>query len=767
MIYQCCNEKRKAAVLGSTTLNGIDYLEVLDSGAPHGVPRQQVLLVHCLNPLSTLASPPGTANVMITGGQSVTNVGVVAVAEANAIVGPPPNPPLNPVIAALPPVVAPLTDIENVLVVLTSEPGDFSPYCLRLVNNAEQAANDTFEITGVLTGFDPQFADVEFSFKVECPPDFDCDATPACPVSPVTPPLINYLAKDYGSFRTIMLDRMNQLVPDWNASSEADLGVALAELIAYVGDRLSYQQDAIATEAYLDTARLRVSLRRHARLVDYFVHDGCNARAWVQVQVSGNPGQPTFLDRTLTRFYTTAPGMPATLAVGSGNERVAVRSGVQVFEPMHNAVLYPELDQLDFYTWGDTDCCLRQGATEATLLGSFPRLRPGDVLVFQEVIGPQTGDPADADLRHRCAVRLTAVTVQDDLGNPLKDPLFKDPLGNTIFVTEIQWAASDAPTFPLCLSSTFKNAAGDTQQVAGVSIALGNIVLADHGLTFPDQPLPQVPQPVLTYAPSPTANRCQSPSPAQVPVRYRPAVPESPLTQAAPLAIVALPAAGVPTTSGSVLPLGGPGVVTINDANGFAALTLEARDPSGWPQHFAVTVVANGAGIDLTVVYMQPAGTGNPPAPVPVEKFTELLFSAGPDYVETRINAQSKLIEVPSTYTPPASAPAGYGSAPVALNGAAPVVLMDTGSPAKPFLTLQVTNTGLWPPLFGVEAQPDASSPATLFDLSMVYDPPSGGVGVAIPVVVEGFGPLSQLDVDAELAASALISVANSFRRPT
>lgn len=765
MIYQCCNEKRKSAVLGSTTLNGIDYLEVLDSGAPPGVPPQQVLLVHCLNPLSTLSSPPTLTNVLITGGESVTNIGIVAAVEASSIVTPPP-PSMLPIIAALFPVVTTLLDIDNVLVVLTNEPGDFSPYCLRLVNNAAQASEDTFEITGVLTGFDTQLADVEFSFKVECPPDFDCDATPACPVPPVTPPPINYLAKDYGSFRTVMLDRMNQLVPNWNASSEADLGIALAELIAYVGDRLSYQQDAIATEAYLNTARLRVSLRRHARLVDYFVHDGCNARAWVQVLVSGNPGEPVFLDRTQTRFYTTAPGMPATLAVGSNNELAAVLSGVQVFGPMHNAVLYPELAQFSFYTWGDTDCCLPQGATAATLLNACPRLRPGDVLVFQEVIGPQTGDPADADLRHRCAVRLTAVTVQDDLGNALQDPLFKDVLGNTIYLTQIQWAAADALRFPLCLSSTFKDPAGNSQQVTGVSIALGNIVLADHGLTFPNQALPQVPTSRSSYASGPAANWCQPPSPMPVPVRYRPAIPESPLTRAVPLAIVALPAAGVPTTSGSVQPLGGAGVVAVNDTNGFAALTLQATDPSGWPQHFAVTVVANGAGIDLSVLYMQPAGTGNPPAPVPVETFDGLLFTAGPDFVATRINTGSKLIQVPATYTPPATAPAGYSATPVALNGTTPMVLLDTGSPAAPFLTLQTTNAGLWPPLFGIQAQPNATSPTTLFDLSVVYDPPSGGVGITIPVTVEQFTALSQPDVAAEVAASALISLASLVQTP-
>ena len=40
MIYNCCNENRKAAVLGNPTVNGIDYLEVLDHDAiPLGSPR--------------------------------------------------------------------------------------------------------------------------------------------------------------------------------------------------------------------------------------------------------------------------------------------------------------------------------------------------------------------------------------------------------------------------------------------------------------------------------------------------------------------------------------------------------------------------------------------------------------------------------------------------------------------------------------------------------------------------------------------------------
>ena len=49
MIYNCCDENRKAAVLGNPTLNGIDYLEVLDFDAePLGLAPQTILLVHCL-----------------------------------------------------------------------------------------------------------------------------------------------------------------------------------------------------------------------------------------------------------------------------------------------------------------------------------------------------------------------------------------------------------------------------------------------------------------------------------------------------------------------------------------------------------------------------------------------------------------------------------------------------------------------------------------------------------------------------------------------
>ena len=133
--------------------------------------------------------------------------------------------------------------------------------------------------------FDPVLSIVDFSFKVACPSDFDCQDARLCPSELRPQPEINYLVKDYASFRQLMLDRMAVLMPQWRERNTADLGVALVELLAYVGDYLSYQQDAIATEAYLGTARRRTSVRRHARLVDYPINDGCNSRAWIHVRV--------------------------------------------------------------------------------------------------------------------------------------------------------------------------------------------------------------------------------------------------------------------------------------------------------------------------------------------------------------------------------------------------------------------------------------------------------------------------------------------------
>ena len=116
------------------------------------------------------------------------------------------------------------------------------------------------------------------------------------------------------------------------------------------------------------------------------------------------------------------PGEPK-LAPNSNQLDEVLRQRPMVFETMTPLTLFAEHNEIPFYTWGDERCCLPKGATRATLHGHFPNLRSGDVLVFDEVINPRTGDADDADRTRRHAVRLTDVRAFADGGAPLTDLL--------------------------------------------------------------------------------------------------------------------------------------------------------------------------------------------------------------------------------------------------------------------------------------------------------------------------------------------------------
>ena len=113
-------------------------------------------------------------------------------------------------------------------------------------------------------------------------------------------------------------------------------------------------------------------------------------------------------------------------------------------------------------------------------------------------------------------------------GAIVTDPLNDQP------IVEIAWAAEDALRFPVCLSAITDVAHG-AQRIEGISVALGNIVLADHGLTIEGEALGVVPQPAVLLAPGGEGARCQPAAPTPVPPRFTPILKERPLTQAAPL----------------------------------------------------------------------------------------------------------------------------------------------------------------------------------------------------------------------------------------
>src|SRR5579884_441330 len=289
----------------------------------------------------------------------------------------------------------------------------------------------------------------------------------------MAPPEIDYLSKDYASFRQLMLDHLALRVPGWTERSEADLGIALVEVLAYVADYLSYYQDAVATEAYLGTARRRPSIKRHARLLDYVLHEGCNARVWVQVRVS----EPLTLPRSTQMLTHVSASMP-TIQPHSVAYDEALLGQTKVFETMHAIRLFPAHNEIPLYAEEGEEAVLPEGGTSAILLNPEDehhpglRLKPGDVLIFEEVKNATTGAKAGVDPSRRHAVRLTGISRGRRAGK---------------HVLHVTWSEADALPFPLRLTVRQQ---GDI--ISGISVALGNIVLADHGLTVRHELLPPV-----------------------------------------------------------------------------------------------------------------------------------------------------------------------------------------------------------------------------------------------------------------------------------
>jgi len=417
MTYFCSQKNRRALVLDHPTLNGIDYLEVCttEPGCDCGKLLNLTFLKDA-RPLNLAA-----AQIKIIGGASLlTQVKIVNLSTIS-------------------------TDNPRVLTIELDAAGDFSTYTLSLV------ANDA--TTDPPDGIDPQLAVIDFSFKANCPTVSDCLPTNCCPPNQHPEPDINYLAKDYEGFRQVMIDRLAVLTPDWNEPNPPDTGVALVEVLAYLADHLSYQQDAVGTEAYLGTARSRISMRRHAKLVDYQISAGCNSRTWVYLKVSSF-GLSLPLG---TRLFPRIPGLPSSIQTTSASARLLTDNGALAFATMQHASLYEEQNEIHVYTWSDTGCCLAPGATQATLVGTLQSLQPGSVLLFEEVLGPQTGDPQDADTTKRWAVRLAAVQTLDFQNRVLVDPLNGEP------ITLIWWTTEDALPFnPTSAASTLLASSSST-----------------------------------------------------------------------------------------------------------------------------------------------------------------------------------------------------------------------------------------------------------------------------------------------------------------
>ena len=363
---------RFVALLASTSLNGIDFVAV-DAVDP------RTLYVHFLN---ATALKGATVSATIAGGDSVPTIPVAPVAPADWAL-----------------------DAEGrpLLTLRAKVEGDFSNYTLALS----------------IPAADPQLLDIayaasEFSFKANCPSDFDCAPPPVvCPPDDTMVPPIDYLAKDFLSFRSALMDFSALRYPDWVERSEADFGMMFLESLSAMADDLSNLQDRVAGEATLETATQRRSLVSLARLVDYEPRPATSATTWLQL-TAGVAG-------------VAAPGMRVFAPAPDGG-RIPFEVGTGLADTLARPVAPIWNFGIQAYWFDDKDQCLAQGATSLWLLGDgFGFLKDQALLI-------QTDLPGDSQRR---LVHL--IDVAGVVGFETTDPLF----GN-VAVTRIRWRADEA-----------------------------------------------------------------------------------------------------------------------------------------------------------------------------------------------------------------------------------------------------------------------------------------------------------------------------------
>ena len=381
---------RLLQVIDSTTLNGIDYVELKIIDAT-------TLYVHFLNANSVQPLLPAIVQANIAGGDRITGIVAQTIVDADWSED---------------------NDGRPVLAVTVNKPGDFSNYTLTLTTDTPSSTGPAGTFAP-LPGLDPMYTSATFSFKILCPSDFDCAPVSTC-CAPDEPPLpaIDYTAKDFQSFKLALTDFSAQRYPSWQERSEADFGVMFMETLCALADELSYLQDRVASEAALLTATQRRSLVSMARLVDYEPDPAYSATTTVQCNVTGNVVPAGALISA-----TTPDGVTVPFEIGNG---LADTKQYPV-SPMWNDPIQP-------YWFDDDQQCLACGATSMWIQGhgyNFPaQIQNGGVALLI-----QTDLPGESI---REVVNLTGATELIDSIFPIGGPPTQ--------VTYITWGAADKLT---------------------------------------------------------------------------------------------------------------------------------------------------------------------------------------------------------------------------------------------------------------------------------------------------------------------------------
>lgn len=80
---------------------------------------------------------------------------------------------------------------------------------------------------------------------------------------------LDYTTRDYEGFRSLMIDKLRELMPEYTDLRQSDAGIVILELNAMCLDILSYYLDSIANECFLATAEQRSNILKFCKMLGY------------------------------------------------------------------------------------------------------------------------------------------------------------------------------------------------------------------------------------------------------------------------------------------------------------------------------------------------------------------------------------------------------------------------------------------------------------------------------------------------------------------
>ena len=101
---------------------------------------------------------------------------------------------------------------------------------------------------------------------------------------------LSYRVGDYASFRQDLLAQLSQNLPSLKTRDQDDAAIALLDAWAIVADVLTFYQERIANEGYLNTATERQSIIELARLIGYELKPGVSASTYLAFTIEDKPG---------------------------------------------------------------------------------------------------------------------------------------------------------------------------------------------------------------------------------------------------------------------------------------------------------------------------------------------------------------------------------------------------------------------------------------------------------------------------------------------